>query len=395
MDQISPYLGFDLAEIILLGCFIVFFVIEIIFYVVFFRAPLRFAKKQADNNTNNADRKLPAVSVIVVSSNEAEHIEKTLPAILEQDYPDFEVIVVNNGSTDETDMVIKSLQIKYDRLYGTYLPLSRDHIFGRKKLAMTIGIKAAKNEVVLFTEACCMPLTNKWIYSMMSQMKQDKDIVAGHSFFYEKPHSTASRLIAFDNLMYCLQYMSMIIRKKPFSATYRNFALRKKLFFEHKGFASVLNYEYGEELFLNEIMTGENTSLCLSPDSFVEGILEERENYIWKGYKIAYQKMKKHFVGHAQHVFALETFCRYATPSIWIALLLKSIISMQFTMLAIATLIYVIKDVFQMMTINKCGKLLKSGKFYFSWPFLNLLQPFRDFYYQTHKDKTKNTIGNY
>lgn len=397
MDYISAYLDFDTVELILLAIFIFFFCIELFYYLFFYKAPQKHIQKleTSEDREDSSTQELPSVSVLIVSTNEAYHLEKSLPKILEQQYPNFEVIVVNNGSTDETEDLVTSLQREYSNLYGTYLPLSRDNIFGRKKLAITIGAKASKNEVILFTEPYCLPQSEKWIATMIQQLSKDKAVVAGHSSFYEKPRTFATRLIAYDNLMYCLQYFSMILKGKPFSATYRNLAIRKKLFFEHKGFASVLNHEHGEELLLNQILTKDNTTLCLNEDAFVISNLEDDEKFVWKGNKAAYQKIKKHFKGIGSWIFRIESCSRFALLLSWLLLVAKSVLDFQFVTLIIATVLAIVLIIIQMRTINKAGKILKSGKYYFSWPILNMLQPFRNLYFKRIKDKSRKTIGNY
>jgi glycosyltransferase involved in cell wall biosynthesis len=394
MDIISAYLEFDAVELVLLGVFLLFFLIELFFHLYYYKAPVRFGRKQAASvGAVNEASDIPPVSVLIVSSNAAHHLERSLPLILEQDYPNFEVIVVNDGSTDETEELITKFQAKYDNLYGTYLPKTSDNIFGRKKLAMTIGAKAAKNDVILSTEAFCEPTSSKWIAAMVRQMSDEKPIVAGHSYFFEKPRSFASRLIAFDNLMYALQYMSMIIKGRPFSATFRNLAIRKKIFFENKGFASVLNHQHGEELFLNQILSGERTVLCLDPDSFVQSVIDDSESYIWKEYKIAYLQIKKHFRGVGTWIFSLESFSRYALLIIWAILLAKSVIDFQFGGIVVASILSVLIFVIQLVVINKSSKLLRSGKFYFSWPLLSLMQPLRNLYFKNKKNKARKAIG--
>lgn len=389
------YFDFDTIEAILLGVFAIFILVELFFYLYYYKAPLRYARKHSDDVPSTDKSTCPSVSVVIVSSDAALHLEKTLPLILEQDYPNFEVIVVNNGSTDETDVLIKSLQSNYSNLYGTYLPLSRDNIFGRKKLAMTIGVKAAKNDVILFTEAYCMPISEHWIATMMTQLTTTTSVVAGYSCFFEPPYSFASRLIAFDNLAYSLQYLSMIIHENPFSATFRNLAIRKNIFFKHKGFASVLNYEQGEELFLNQLVREENTEVCLSQDSFVKSTLDKSEKYVWQEYKIAYQHIKKYFRGTGSWIFGLESFSRYWLIILWSVLLAKSILDLQFAAITIATLLALIIIIIQLVTINKSAKLLKSGKFYFSWFLLHLLQPIRNFSFKRRKDKSRKTVGSH
>ena len=393
MDFLS-YFDFSVTEAVLLGIFALLILIEFFFYLYFFRAPLCYARKQRQNDDLKKQSSLPSVSVVVVSTDSAHHLEKNLPLILGQEYPDFEVIVVNDESTDETDQLLKSLKAQYSNLYGTYLPLSRDTIFGRKKLAMTIGVKAAKKEIVLFTEAYCRPVSDQWIASMVAQFSENTSLVAGYTCI-SKSSSMVSRSIAFDNLAYSLQYLSMIIRRKPFSATFRNFAMRKEVFFRHKGFASVLNHEHGEELFLNHITADENTEVCLHPEAFVELTLDKSERFVWREYRIVYQRIKRYFKGIGSWIFNLESLSRYAILVLWCAVLVKGILDFRYGAIAIATVLLLALTAVQLVVINKSAKWLKSGKFYFSWFVFNLKQPLRNLSFKHRKDKSRRTVGSH
>ncbi|WP_298652099.1 glycosyltransferase, partial [uncultured Proteiniphilum sp.] len=151
MDGLNTILHqFSLREWILGGTLLLCFLIQLFFYLFLYKRPYNYQKKKVDISV--PDEQLPAISVIVTSKNSAEELERNLPFIMEQDYPDFEVIVVNRGSTDDTDMVLKAAEQKYSRLYHTYVPAEADGV-NEKKLALTLGIKAAKNDFLLFTEA--------------------------------------------------------------------------------------------------------------------------------------------------------------------------------------------------------------------------------------------------
>jgi len=125
-----------------------------------YKKPYSYQSKKGEATVSEND--LPPVSVVIVSKNDSENLAKHLPAILNQEYPDFEVVVVNMGSTDETDMVLKRLEQSYDNLYHTYVPQEAEE-WNEKKLALTLGIKAAKNTILLFTEPYCKPVSNRWI----------------------------------------------------------------------------------------------------------------------------------------------------------------------------------------------------------------------------------------
>ena len=155
MNLFDYFSQITLAEAILFGIFMVALVVQVYMYLHFYTGIMRHKKrvKKQQIPTNNEQ---PPVSVIICAKNESDNLTAFLPLVLEQDYPEYEVIVVNDGSTDETELLLKDLKERYPQLYYTYVP-EQTQIISRKKLALTIGIKAAKHELLLFTDAVCRP----------------------------------------------------------------------------------------------------------------------------------------------------------------------------------------------------------------------------------------------
>lgn len=321
----------------------------------------------------------PSVSIIIVAKNESENLEKNLPSILTQDYPNFEVIVVNDGSTDESDVLLKRLEQDNAHLYHTFSPVLRDRAFGRRKLALTIGIKAAKNDVLLFTEADCAPISNQWISTMMAPLTEDKDIVIGYCF-QEKEKGFFRRLARFDNLLFSLQYLSKAIRGKAFAGVYRNIAYRKHLFFDNKGFSSCLNIENGEEVFLHQIIRTQESAVSLSPDSFVSMPIETFSK--WRQIKMSYMRAKSHFSGWDKSFFSLETLTRYLFYIVFGGTLAYAIIGQEWGSVAVIALIFIIRLITQLVVLSKATKHFKSTKIYFSILILDILQPIYNLYFK-------------
>lgn len=385
MSDLSGYWAYDIIDLWLLGGIITTSAVVLFFYIYYYRIVVAQCRC---SDEKSEQRRLPSVSVVIVANNSATHLAQTLPAILEQDYPDFEVIVVNDGSTDDTEMLVKSLQRSHSNLYGTYLPQSQDKRWGRKRMAMTIGIKAAKKEIVLFTEPFCVPLSNRWILRMASAFDSQIQFVAGHSVFCNEEKTLSSRKIAFDNLQFSMRYLSAILREKPFAATYRNLAMKRTAFFEAKGFASVLNHEYGEELLLNKLMAKGNTNIALGAEAYVQSILDNDEDFIWKGYKTAFQKVQTHF--RESIPFSLEAISRSLLVVLWLALLGKSLWHQQFAALALATALATGTFVFEVASLNRVSKALHAGKYYLLYPYFVLMQPIRNYRYKLRKVKNRN-----
>ncbi|WP_165044520.1 glycosyltransferase [Dysgonomonas sp. ZJ709] len=387
MEQILSYFIFDKIEIIGLSFFFLFFLLQIFYYVIYYRKPLIYARKQEEANREGRFlENKPKVSVIIESENEAYRLEKSLPLILEQDYPDFEVIVVNNGSTDESYDLLQSLRLKYPNLYHTYVPNSSDRSFGRRKLALTLGIKAAKGDVLLFTEPYSQPVSDQWISLMVKNLKDDKEVALGYSY-YRKSKSFFNRIARFDNHLFSMQYLSMAIRNKPFIGVYRNVAFRKSLFFDNKGFASFLGLESGEVVFLNQILTRENTVVVASQDSFIETNMDNSS--LWKQIKKSYSSAKPHFKGKAVKIFALEYFSRYVFYLALVGLVAYSAVFQNWALLGIVLFIFLLRLILQLVVLNKSASYFCSGKFHFSLLVADVFQPIYNLKYRSRQRRFK------
>lgn len=381
IDYLLPYFTFSYIEIIALSLFFLFFLIQLFYYFNYYKKPYSYIKKKDKGNENIGVQKCPKVSVVIASENEGHVLSKNLPLILEQNYPDFEVIVVNNGSTDETDYILNTLTLNNPHLYYTYLPSSEDdESFNRRKLALTIGIKAAKGDVLLFTEPYSKPISKNWISAMVEGISEEKEVVLGYSSF-SKTKKLFNRLARFDNHFFSMQYLSMAIKKKGFIGTYRNMAFKKHIFFDNKGFASCLNIENGEDVFVNQIITKNNTTIALSQDSFIETSLDNFS--LWKEIKKSYSIAKSYFRGGALTLFSFEMFTRYLFYIGFISLIIYSLIFKQWAILGISVFLFLFRLITQLIIVNKSAKYFHSGKFYFSLPLLDILLPIYNLQFKT------------
>jgi len=245
------------------------FLIQIYFYLFYF---LRIVFYKTNNHRTTPRE---PVSVIICARNEEKNLEKNLPSVLNQDYPDYEVIVVNDCSEDESEFVLKRLQKKYKHLKVTTIKKD-DKFTHNKKLALTIGIKAAQNETLLFTDADCKPKSNKWIDRMQSKFTGQKSLILGYGG-YKSQKSILNNLIRFDTLFIAIQYFSYAIAGKPYMGVGRNLAYKKSLFFKNKGFAKHHHLKSGDDdLFVNQVATKENTAVEISSEAKTESEPETR-----------------------------------------------------------------------------------------------------------------------
>ena len=270
--------------------------------------PLRFLKKASEGKVSYVSS-LPGVSVIVYAQNDAENLQSFLPDILKQHYPAFEVIVINDGSTDHTKEVMMNLQKEYPHLYQTFIPEESRNL-SRKKLALTLGVKAARYDIVLLTNANCRPVSARWIETMARNFVPGTEMVLGYGCFGCKKQSGDSYRMM-DRLAWALRYLSYAIKGRPYMGSGVNLAYRKALFFEHKGFSDHLNLHFGDDdLFVNKVSTRTNTRVELSPESRVEELFDDNRQ-AWVEQKLRYGFTAR-FLRHAPRLFgAFEWITRY------------------------------------------------------------------------------------
>jgi biofilm PGA synthesis N-glycosyltransferase PgaC len=208
------------------------------------------------------------ISVIISARNEAKNLGQYLPAVLQQDYPDFEVIVVNDCSYDASYDVLQEMQTQYPHLKVVTIT-EHDRFKTGKKFALTLGIKAAKNEHLLFTDADCMPASSQWIARMAVNFGTGVQIVLGYSPFY-KHRGLLNLFTRFEGLKTAMNYLSSALTSDPYMGVGRNLAYTKTLFFGAKGFAAHMHIMAGDDdLFVNQNATADNTIIEIHPDAFM------------------------------------------------------------------------------------------------------------------------------
>jgi cellulose synthase/poly-beta-1,6-N-acetylglucosamine synthase-like glycosyltransferase len=227
------------------------------------------------------------VSVIVCARNEEENLRELIPAIMEQDYSDFQLIVVNDSSWDETADILKALQLEYPSMHIIHIDEDKQLMQG-KKFALTLGIKAAKYEIVLLTDADCRPRSARWIHEMAAGLDEKKEIALGFSG-YKKYPGYLNKLIRFDAFVIALNYFGLAKVGLPYMGVGRNLAYTKTAFFRIGGFRAHYKLASGDDdLFVKEAANARNTILKVSPDS--QTISEPHKT--WS--KWSFQK-KRHF----------------------------------------------------------------------------------------------------
>ncbi len=249
--------------------FIASVAIQLCYYLFLFR---KFAYAHQPKTTPNTF----GVSVVICAKNEAENLKANLEAVLTQEYPNFEVIVVNDATDDHSLSVLKNFKKRYQHLKIIDIATTPTYT-GNKKNALATGIKAANNNYLLLTDADCKPVSKYWISSMTSKFTKEKKIVLGYGAYQKIGHSFLNKLIRFETLLTAVQYFSYATSGLPYMGVGRNLAYTKTSFTAAGGFSTHTHIDSGDDdLLIHQIATKHNTACCFSKESFT--ISEPKKN---------------------------------------------------------------------------------------------------------------------
>lgn len=247
--------------IILLYIFIGIAAIQLAYYLGVF-GQFAFAKAQ-----KITPKRIP-ISVIVCAKNEEENVANFIPLLAEQNYPDFEIVLIDDASGDNTLEIFEQFEKQYPNVRLVKVE-NNEAFWGNKKYALTLGIKAAKKEYLLFTDADCYPTSKDWITAMSSQFTMQKTIVLGYGKYEKMANSFLNKIIRFENVLTTINYFSWAKLGQPYMGVGRNMAYKKEEFFNVNGFIDHMQIRTGDdELFINQAANGKNTTIAFTPESF-------------------------------------------------------------------------------------------------------------------------------
>lgn len=240
--------------------------IQVIYFIAFLVA---FSQKK--NSSSILPTEATPVSVVVCAHDELENLQQLVPLLLNQDHPDFEVIIVNDRSNDDTHDWLLAETKKHARLRMVHVPQIPEHVNG-KKYGITLGIRAASHEWMVFTDADCRPASSQWLRTMSNAFHEKTQIILGYSSYKKEP-GFLNLFIRFETLITALQYIGFAKLNMPYMGVGRNLAYRKSLFMQAKGFGSLLPLTGGDDdLFVNQHATGVNTETMVNKAAIVYSI---------------------------------------------------------------------------------------------------------------------------
>lgn len=329
--------------LILFCVFVAVFFTQVYYYLVYFRKLAFYKKTELPTHQ-------PPASIIICARNEEDNLIEFLPAVFEQDYPVFEVVVVNDCSFDNTADILKELAKKHANLKIVTIQETPNHAHG-KKVALMMGIKGATHENLLLTDADCKPNSKDWLKNMMQHFSTETEIVLGYGAF-EKQRGFLNKLIRFDMYITSLRFLSCALAGKTYMGNGRNLAYKKSLFFKMKGFASHYHIDPGDDdLFVNEAATKHNSKIEVAIGShtvsrvkktFREWIIQKRKRYT----------TFKHY--NSQSKFILNSI-RLSNYLFFIALV--AVLIVQFEPIVVLSL-FIVRFSIQMIIFNKSMNLL-------------------------------------
>ncbi len=341
----------------ILIAFVLIGLINLCYYLGF----LKFAF--AKNENPPVYKNLP-VSIIICAKNEAENLKNFLPVILSQDHPDFEVVVINDASIDETLEVLEDFQSRDPRLKIVDVQ-NNEAFWANKKYAITLGIKKAKKPYLLFTDADCRPETSQWLKEMSAHFEEKKSIVLGYGGYFIQTRSFLNKIIRFETLFTAIQYFSYAGWGKPYMGVGRNLAYTSEEFFAQNGFATHLHIKSGDDdLFVNQAANKMNTALCFSPLGITRSV-PKSDFKSWFTQKRRHVSIASHY--KVEHRFMLGLF--YTTQLLfWILFFI--LLFGPFWQAALGLL--ALRWIVQGMVFYNSGKKFGETDLFWIFPFLEL-----------------------
>ena len=309
--------------IIILYFFIFSVAVQILYYLGIF-SKFAFAKEQ------KLTPKIIPISVIVCAKNEASNVAKFVPILAQQNYPDFEIVLIDDASSDKTLALFEGFEQQYPNVRLVKVK-NNEAFWGNKKYALTLGIKAAKKEYLLFTDADCYPTSQDWITAMSSQFTKQKTIVLGYGKYEKIAGSFLNKIIRFETLLTAIQYFSWAKSGHPYMGVGRNLAYKKEEFFNVNGFIEHIQIRSGDDdLFINQAATGKNTTIAFTTESmtlsipkttYKDWITQKRRHVATANYYKLFDKLQLGLFYLSQLLFTILPIILLAFEYQWILVL--------------------------------------------------------------------------
>ena len=338
--------------------------IQLFYYLYFFQ---RLAFFKAPDRTTNMEH---PVSVVICARDEAHNLVKTLPGVLVQQYrTTHEVVLVNDNSTDDTKYLVDEFKKMFKNI--NYIELTQEaKMISGKKFPLSMGIKSAKHEILLLTDADCVPASEHWIQKMQECYNEETEIVLGYGAYHKKP-GILNKLIRFETFHTAIQYLSYALAGIPYMGVGRNLSYKKDVFLRNKGFSSINQIPSGDDdLFINQVARKDNTTICIDQEAHT--LSEPKTRWSdWMTQKYRHYTTSNYYKSSHKFLLALYSFSLF-----WIyPLLAVSIIFYNWWM---ALAVFGVRFLIQAVVFYKSMKKLNEKDL---WPWFLFFDIWMFFYF--------------
>jgi poly-beta-1,6-N-acetyl-D-glucosamine synthase len=350
-------------------CFFALMLFIQLLYIFFIYARFAFYRDKTNSEIQQEKMDLPWVSVVIAARNESDNLYHYLPLILNQNYPNFEVVVVNHQSIDDSYNILNAFKLQYPKRLKVVEVERSKHLGTGKKFPLSLGIKAASHEILLLTDADCAPASENWIFQMVSKINEQKQLVLGFAP-YKLEKGILNKIIRFDTSMIAMNYFAFALAKMPYMGVGRNMAYTKKLFNSVNGFKSHYSVISGDDdLFVQETAKKRNYCIQVNPDTFCESpakktwsdwVLQKTRHYTTSS---KYQVIKKLLLG----IYPMSLILA------WISFVFL-VIDFEYSLFSSALFAFII--ILKWWIQGKCLFKLKAKGFVALFPILDLFYAF-------------------
>jgi cellulose synthase/poly-beta-1,6-N-acetylglucosamine synthase-like glycosyltransferase len=347
---------------IIAGCILIFsLLLNLIYYFVFFRKFAFYKKKSSVTKIHD----YKPVSIIIAAKNEYLNLKENLPFLLNQDYPEFEVVVVDDHSQDDTWDLLCAFKINNPNIKIIRLNSSKVTSKG-KKFPLSIGIKEAKYQHLLLTDADCRPTGPFWIKKMLEKYHDKTEIVLGYGKYYRRK-SLLNYIIRFDTVRIAIQYFSAALSGFPYMGVGRNLSYKRELFINSSGFTNHFDLNSGDDdLFISEHAGKNNTAVCIEPEAFMWS--EPKHSF-----KAWFYQKRRHLTTGSRYRFKHKIFLGlYQLNILLFPILVAILLIFQYQIIMVLSAI-LLKWISQWIIFSGATKKLKEKKLLLISPVLETI----------------------
>lgn len=341
------------------GALVFSFLTLMIYYWVIFGKLAFFKNKELQNAISR-----PKVSVVISARNEYLNLKENLPLICSQDYTEYEVVIVDDHSQDDTYELLCDLKLIYRNL--KIIRLIDPHIaYIGKKFPLSVGINAASNPVLLLTDADCCPSGPQWISEMIASYSPETEIVLGYGKFYRRK-GFLNKLIRFDTMQIAIYYLSAALSGFPYMGVGRNLSYKARVFQKSDGFIRHLHLPSGDDdLFISSVANKKNCRISVVPSSFT--FSHAKRNFL-----AYWMQKRRHLTTGMQYQFKHKLYLALFPANVLLfPMLALALVLVQYNLAIVLALVF-LKILSQWIITGRVSKKLKERK-------LLLISPFMEF----------------